>query len=42
MPIDKELMAKLKRRYGAKKGERMYYAIEAKRRMKKDRRRKKQ
>jgi len=30
MPINQSLMRALKRRYGKKKGERIYYAMEAK------------
>lgn len=29
MPINESLMRSLKKRYGAKKGERMYYAMES-------------
>lgn len=29
MPINESLMRKLKKQYGAKKGERIYYAMEA-------------
>lgn len=38
MPVNKKKMASLKKQYGAKKGERIYYALEMKDKKKKHRR----
>jgi len=37
MPVNKSLMAKLKKKYGSEKGERIYYAMEQKAKSKKKR-----
>lgn len=41
MPVNKKKMASLKKQYGAKKGEDVYYAMEAQSKKKKSTRKKK-
>jgi len=41
MPVDKKMMRELKERYGEEAGERVYYALEQKRKKKAKQRRKK-
>lgn len=35
MPVNRKMMKEMKKRYGAKAGERVYYAVEAKQKKKK-------